>query len=132
MTVHLSAAARLINLPLKLGVASGSKASISPHAAIHHLIRTPGCSAQTRGLPKSREKLRAPSSLKPFGDAVVVYKSVKLGCFLFFFLAIHNLFNSPRLFDHLLGGKKNLNASGAGRGAVVYYHGNPVQLDWDL
>lgn len=32
------------------------EASISPRAAIHHLIRTAGCSAQTGGLPESREE----------------------------------------------------------------------------
>lgn len=32
------------------------EASISPSAAIHHLIRTAGCSAQTGGLPESREE----------------------------------------------------------------------------
>lgn len=35
------------------------EASISSRAAIHHFIRTAGCSAQTGGLPESREESRA-------------------------------------------------------------------------
>lgn len=37
--------------PLKLAVAGGSRASVTPHAPIHHLIRTLRWSSQALGLP---------------------------------------------------------------------------------
>lgn len=73
------------------------EASISPRAAIHHLIRTAGCCAWTAGLPESSEGWRvkkkggggggigeaapAPSQANRCRVAVAVYKCFKLGIF---------------------------------------------------
>lgn len=89
------------------------EASISPRAVIHHLIRTAGCSAQTGGLPESREveeeeeegeplllhhNPTVAEMLSPFTNVSnwAVFLCFGL-CFFFvvvFFWAIHNLFNS--------------------------------------
>lgn len=90
------------------------EASISPRAVIHHLIRTAGCSAQTGGLPESREveeeeeplllhhNPTVAEMLSPFTNMSnwAFFLCVCFGLFFGFFLvvffwgAIHNLFNS--------------------------------------
>lgn len=98
------------------------EASISPRAVIHHLIRTAGCSAQTGGLPESREveeeeeplllhhNPTVAEMLSPFTNMSNWAGFFLCVCFGLFFLVFFLFFlgggnpqsvQFPRLFDHL-------------------------------
>ena len=134
MKVHVSAGPRLMNLPLKLAVAGGSRASISPYAPIHHLIRTLGRAAQAWRLPKRRKKPRAPSQLN-ISEMFSLFTNLSnpaffssFPFFFFFFFIKPQSVQFPKTIWSFVGRKKNLNVSEADSGTVVYYHGNPEPL----